>query len=104
MIFLVACLLTLITGWLVKYKKVTWLLKGYYLMREAKRQQFDVALLLKHTGNLYFTVSAVFLCMAIVYWTTRIPMAWIAYTGDAVIIVYCVIAIPLIMKRSKNGK
>jgi hypothetical protein len=57
--------LLLIIGWLIKYKKVTWLISGYNTSSKQEKQQYDIEKLCKHVGNFIFILAGIFFMMAI---------------------------------------
>jgi hypothetical protein len=61
--FLPAALL-LIAGWLIKYKKVTWLISGYNTSSRRQKERYDVEKLCKHGGNFVFTLAGIFFLIA----------------------------------------
>jgi len=42
MIFLPIVLILSIIGWLVKFKKVTWLISGYNTASKQKKEEYDI--------------------------------------------------------------
>lgn len=66
MIYLGTALILLIVGWLIKYKKATWLISGYNTASKAKKNEYDVEKLTKAMGNFMFVFCGIFLVMAVV--------------------------------------
>ncbi|WP_319467070.1 DUF3784 domain-containing protein [uncultured Trichococcus sp.] len=65
MIFFFPTVMLLIVGWLIKYKKVTWLISGYNTAPREEKQKYDIEKLCKHMGNFIFVLASIFFVMAI---------------------------------------
>ena len=65
MIFCIPATLLIIIGWLIKYKKVTWLISGYNTSSKEKKEQYDVDKLCKYMGNFLFVLTGIILIMAL---------------------------------------
>lgn len=61
--FLPAILL-LLAGWLIKYKKVTWLISGYNTASRQQKERYDVEKLCRHMGNFVFALAGIFFVFA----------------------------------------
>ena len=66
MIFLVATGILLVVGYLIKYKKIAWLISGYNTSSKEEKAKYDVDRLCKYVGNYIFILAAMFLILAIV--------------------------------------
>ena len=66
MVYFLPMSLLLLTGWLIKYKKATWLISGYNTASYEKKQQYDIEKLCKHMGNFLFVLASIFFSMAII--------------------------------------
>jgi hypothetical protein len=64
MVLLIPTAVLALFGWLIKYKKVTWLISGYNTSSKKKRAQYDVEKLCRYTGSLIFVLSGIFLITA----------------------------------------
>ncbi|WP_320163050.1 DUF3784 domain-containing protein [uncultured Trichococcus sp.] len=65
MIFFFPTVMLLIVGWLIKYKKVTWLISGYNTAPREEKQKYDIEKLCKYMGNFIFVLASIFFVMAI---------------------------------------
>lgn len=65
MIFFFPTVMLLIVGWLIKYKKVTWLISGYNIAPKEEKQKYDIEKLCKYMGNFIFILASIFFVMAI---------------------------------------
>ncbi len=84
MVLLIPTALLIITGWLIKYKKVTWLISGYNTASKEKKEQYDIDKLCKHMGNFLFVLASIFFVMAV------LSMLFIAYIDKITVIGLCV--------------
>lgn len=66
MIFFFPTAVLLIVGWLIKYKKVTWLISGYNTASKQEKQRYDIEKLCKYMGNFIFILAGIFFVMAII--------------------------------------
>lgn len=66
MIFFIPMALLIIIGWLIKYKKVTWLISGYNTASKEKQAQYDIDKLCMYMGNFLFVLAGIFLVMAVI--------------------------------------
>lgn len=64
MIFFFPTVVLLIIGWLIKYKKVTWLISGYNTASKQEKQRYDIRKLCKYMGNFIFILAGIFFVMA----------------------------------------
>lgn len=65
MIYFLPAAVLLIIGWLIKYKKVTWLISGYNTASKKQKQKYDIERLCKYMGNFLFILASIFLIMSI---------------------------------------
>lgn len=65
MIFFFPTTVLLIVGWLIKYKKVTWLISGYNTASKQEKQRYDIGKLCNYMGNFIFILAGIFFVMAI---------------------------------------
>lgn len=91
MIYFLPTAVLLIVGWLIKYKKVTWLISGYNTASKQEKQRYDIEKLCKYMGNFIFTLASIFLVMAITSvlfnkYSDRIT--WIGF-GVLVVVMVC---------------
>lgn len=66
MVFFLPTAILLIVGWLIKYKKVTWLISGYNTASKQEKQRYDIEKLCKYMGNFIFILAGIFFVMAII--------------------------------------
>ena len=66
MVFFLPTAILLIVGWLIKYKKVTWLISGYNTASKQEKQRYDIEKLCKYMGNFIFILAGIFFLMAII--------------------------------------
>lgn len=90
MILSIPVVILAIIGWLIKYKKVTWLITGYNTASKQEKEKYDIEKLCKHMGNFIFTLAAIFLIMALAY--ISFPeysdiVIWVGLSAEAVAIV-----------------
>jgi len=90
MIFLAPASLLIIFGWLIKYKKVTWLISGYNTASKEKKAQYDIDKLCKHMGNFLFVMASIFFAMALA------AMLLSVYTNEITIIGFSVLGVVII--------
>jgi phosphotransferase system glucose/maltose/N-acetylglucosamine-specific IIC component len=90
MIFFIPMALLLIFGWLIKYKKVTWLISGYNTASKEKKAQYDIDKLCKHMGNFLFVLAGILFIIAVAILLFR------EYTDTIVIVGACVEACAIV--------
>ena len=91
MIFFVPTALLIMIGWLIKYKKVTWLISGYNTASKEKRAQYDVDKLCKHMGDFLFVLAGIFLVMALT------SILFSEYTDKITIVGFCTEAVAIVL-------
>ena len=64
-VFLIPAAVLALLGWLIKFKKVTWLISGYNTASKKEKERYDVDKLCRHMGNFIFTLAGIFLMMAL---------------------------------------
>ena len=64
MMYLLPAALLFIIGWLVKYKKITWLISGYNTSNKEKKETYDIDKLTRLFGNFLFLLAVIFVIMA----------------------------------------
>ncbi len=90
--FFPATLLSLM-GYLIKYKKATWLISGYNTASKEKKQRYDTEALCKYTGNFIFILSGIFYGMAALSVFLGAYANVIAWSGFGVLAVTVLICI-----------
>ncbi len=65
MIFFFPASILILVGWLIKYKKVTWLISGYNTASKEAKQKYDIEKLCKYMGNFIFILAGIFFVMSI---------------------------------------
>ena len=66
MIFLPIALILFILGWLIKVKKVTWLISGFNTASKSKQEEYDIDKLCKYFGNFLYVLAYHYLFWGIV--------------------------------------
>ncbi|NCC88711.1 MAG: DUF3784 domain-containing protein [Clostridia bacterium] len=82
-----------IVGWLIKYKKLTWLISGYNTASKEEKQRYDIIKLCKYMGNFMFILAGIFLAMAVASLLINKYADTITWTGLGVLIVVLVCGI-----------
>lgn len=59
MILFIPAALLLIIGWLIRFKKVTWLISGYNTSSKKKKEEYDPEKLCRYVGNFVFVLAGV---------------------------------------------
>ena len=105
MIFFFPTAVLLIVGWLIKYKKVTWLISGYNTASKQEKQQYDIDKLCKYMGNFIFILAGIFFVMAILSVMISEYSDRIIYIGTGVFVVFTVCGIVFLNtgNRVKKG-
>jgi hypothetical protein len=57
-------LLLFIAGWLIKYKKATWLISGYNIAPRREKERYDIEKLTRLMGNFVFLLAGLFFVFA----------------------------------------
>lgn len=52
--------------WIVKIKKVTWLISGYNTASKEKKEEYDVEKLCKYFGNFLYALAGVYMLWGII--------------------------------------
>ncbi len=65
MILLIPAAVLALCGWLIKYRKMTWLISGYNMASKKKKEQYDVDKLCRYTGSLVFILAGIFFVFAV---------------------------------------
>ncbi len=65
MIFVVPALLLFVMGYLIKYKRVTWLISGYNTASQAKKETYDLDKLCPLMGNFIFMLASILSIMSL---------------------------------------
>lgn len=68
MIFFIPTALFALLGWLIKHRKVKWLITGYRRPSKDLKRDEDILRRSKTMGNFMFFLSSIFLVMAVVNW------------------------------------
>lgn len=61
MIFLLVALILFILGWIIKVKKVTWLISGFNTASKEKQKEYDIENLCKYFGSFLFVLASIYL-------------------------------------------
>lgn len=65
MVFLIPMMILILVGWLIKYKKVTWLISGYNTASAEKKKEYDIEKLCMYMGNFLFILASIFFVMSV---------------------------------------
>ena len=65
MIFIVPAFLLFIIGYLIKYKRITWLISGYNTSSQAKKDTYDLDKLCPLMGNFIFMLASILMIMSL---------------------------------------
>lgn len=93
MIYFLPTAVLVIVGWLIKYKKLTWLISGYNTASKEEKQRYDIIKLCKYMGNFMFILAGIFLAMAVASLLINKYTDTITWTGFGVLIVVLVCGI-----------
>jgi len=59
MILFIPAAMMLVIGWLIRFKKVTWLVSGYNTSSKKKKEEYDPEKLCRNVGNFVFVLAGV---------------------------------------------
>ena len=104
MTYFIATALLAVMAWLVKYKKVTWLISGYNTASAEERQKYDVDKLCRYFGNFLFVLAAIMLIMAILSVVFPAYLTLITWIGLAVLLVALVTGVALMNTNNRVKK
>ena len=94
MIFFLPTILLIVMGWLIKYKKLTWLISGYNTASKQEKQQYNLEKLCKYVGNFIFILASIFFMMAITSLLLNKyvdKITWIGFGVLAIVIIYGIV-------------
>jgi hypothetical protein len=60
MLFFAIALILFFLGWIIKVRKVTWLISGYNTASKEKQKEYDTDKLCKYFGNFLYMLAGVF--------------------------------------------
>ncbi|MFH5834709.1 DUF3784 domain-containing protein [Proteiniclasticum sp. C24MP] len=89
MIYLIPAGLLFLMGWLIRYKRKTWLISGYNTASKKEKEKYDLDKLTRLMGNFLFMLGAVFLLMfsaSIVLKDYENEIAWVGFGVETVVI------------------
>jgi len=90
MIYLLPTAVLFIVGWLIRYKKATWLISGYNTASKEEKQKYDIDKLTRLMSSFVFILGSIFLLMflASLLWAAYDnEIAWIGFGIETVVIV-----------------
>ena len=93
MTYFIGAVMLAVMAWLVKYKKVTWLISGYNTASTEEQQKYDVDKLCRYYGNFLFILTAIMLIMAILSILLPTFLSLITWIGLAVLLITLVVGI-----------
>ena len=83
--FLFPAAVLVLLGWLIKYKKVTWLISGYNTASKKEKERYDVDKLCMHMGNFIFILAGILLLMAFA------GIVFVSETDTVISIGFCIL-------------
>ena len=104
MTYFIAAALLALMAWLVKYKKVTWLISGYNTASTEEQQKYDLEKLCRYFGNYLFVLAAIMLIMAILSVIFPAFLTLITWIGLAVLLIVLVTGIALMNSNNRVKK
>ena len=87
MIYFFPTVILLIIAWLIKYKKITWLISGYNTASKEAKKEYDIEKLTRHTGNFLFILAVIFLVMAVISILISEYIAVVSWVGFGVLFI-----------------
>lgn len=97
-------LLLLFVGWLVKYRKWTWLIAGYNTASKSQKETYDIEKLTRHVGNLIFILAGIFVIMGLANLIMRDSLESIVRIGTVVFIATAVLGLVYINTGNRLKK
>ncbi len=88
MIHILIGLLILVLGYLVKYRRWSWLIAGYNTSSAEGKAQYDTAALCSGVGNFLFVLAALLFIAALGEYLDRawiVSVAWIMFAAASVV-------------------
>ncbi|MBO1266106.1 DUF3784 domain-containing protein [Proteiniclasticum sp. SCR006] len=90
MIYLIPAGLLFLMGWLIRYKKQTWLISGYNIASRKEKEKYDLDKLTRLMGSFLFLLGGVFLLMffaAILLTGYENEIAWVGFSVESLVII-----------------
>lgn len=90
MIYLIPAGLLFLMGWLIRYKKQTWLISGYNISSKEKKEKYDLDKLTRLMGSFLFLLGSVFLLMffaSILLTGYENEIAWVGFSVESLVII-----------------
>lgn len=84
-LIIVAALLAFL-GWLIRYKKVTWLISGYNTASKKKKAEYDTDKMCRYVGALVFVLAGILALTGLVLLLTNESLA-VAFVGLGAVLV-----------------
>jgi hypothetical protein len=104
MTYFIGAVMLAVMAWLVKYKKVTWLISGYNTASTEEQQKYDVDKLCRYYGNFLFILTAIMLIMAILSILLPNFLSLITWIGLAVLLITLVVGIAWMNSNNRVKK
>jgi hypothetical protein len=104
MIFLPIALILSIIGWLVKFKKMTWLISGYNTASKQKKEEYDKEKLCKYFGDFIFLLAGSYLLWGITLFILpehKDLLIWCGFISSFIVIVTGIIYLNIGNKLKK---
>lgn len=103
---LVPVFILVITGWLIRYKKVYWLISGYNTMSSEKKKNVDIEGLGRFISNVCFVISAIILGASVFMAMGNAAVSGIIFALLVPVIIYTLINAQKYdgNTRNKDGK
>jgi hypothetical protein len=90
MIYLIPAGVFFLMGWLIRYKKQTWLISGYNISSKEKKEKYDLDKLTRLMGSFLFLLGSVFLLMfvaSILLTGYENEIAWVGFSVESLVII-----------------
>ncbi len=90
MIHILIGLLILVLGYLVKYRRWSWLIAGYNTSSEDEKAQYDTAALCSGVGSFLFILAALLFVAALGEYLDRawiVSVVWIMFSAACVVFI-----------------
>ena len=96
--------LLVLAAWLIKHKKMYWLISGYNTMSKDKKKKVDVEGLGKHIANMCFVMAGIIFLGAFFLVNKEMIFFGITYAGFLPVIIYTLVAAQKYDGNTKDAK
>lgn len=90
MTYLILAFVLAAIGYMIKYKKVTWLISGYNTASKEAKEKYNVDELTKHMGNFIFILAFILFIMGILIILSPSNEYIISMIGLGIVVVYSI--------------